>query len=232
MLRILAAGAAFLALSTAGWNAASAAPPHLSAAGGSATALVVSRAQVIVMVAPNGRDVIVALDGDEQGVADGSSDRVFLLQRNAAVDASLARPRVLENAVLQYDQKRLHVIHESFSGSFSMQEPDGPQERFSTEAPRALGELQVAVLGYGLQRSPGRWTMSDAALAEAANQGFGCGGGSGSFIALAGQDCASGGAGATQCSLEIGGGCSVSCASGYYACCNLMGGCKCRVSQT
>jgi hypothetical protein len=43
--------------------------------------------------------------------------------------------------------------------------------------------------------------------------------------------CSNGGPGATQCSMEItvagtGGSCSVSCAAGYYACCN-SSGCKC-----
>lgn len=231
MVRILAAGAAFLALSAAGWSAASGATPYVPAAAASAGALVVSQGDVIVMAAPNGRDLIVALDGDE-GAPDGTSDRVFLLQRNEEVNASLAGPRVLREAVVQYDQRRLQVIHESFSGSFSVGEPDGPGERFSTAGPRVLGELQVAVLGYGLQRSSGRWTMSEAGLAEGADQGFGCGGGSGSFLALATDNCAAGGQGATQCSLDIGGGCSVSCGAGYYACCNVMGGCKCRVEPT
>lgn len=40
--------------------------------------------------------------------------------------------------------------------------------------------------------------------------------------------CSSGGAGATSCSYEYGGfSCSVSCESGYYACCGLSG-CTCK----
>lgn len=38
-------------------------------------------------------------------------------------------------------------------------------------------------------------------------------------------ECSSGGQGASSCSMG-GGGCSVSCSSGYYACCN-PGGCNC-----
>lgn len=38
--------------------------------------------------------------------------------------------------------------------------------------------------------------------------------------------CVSGGVGSTGCSLEAAGiSCSVTCAEGYYACCNL--GCRC-----
>jgi hypothetical protein len=232
MVRTLAAGAAFLVLSSAGWNAASGATPHVPSSAASSSALVVSRGDAVIMAAPNGRDVIVAVDGDENGAPDGTSDRVFLLQRDVAVADWLADARTLHGAVIQYDQRRLQVIHESFTGSFSVREASGPTEYFLTAAPRMLGELQVAVLGYGLQRSSGRWTMTPAELARGADEGFGCGGGSASFVALASQDCASGGAGATQCSLEVGGGCSVSCGSGYYACCNLLGGCKCKVTQT
>lgn len=45
--------------------------------------------------------------------------------------------------------------------------------------------------------------------------------------------CANGGTGSTQCSIDItvagtGGGCSVTCGPGYYACCNAgTSGCKC-----
>jgi hypothetical protein len=40
--------------------------------------------------------------------------------------------------------------------------------------------------------------------------------------------CSQGGVGSTACSVEVlGFTCSVSCASGYYACCNVRTGCKC-----
>jgi hypothetical protein len=46
--------------------------------------------------------------------------------------------------------------------------------------------------------------------------------------ALGAVSCSQGGAGATSCSVEaLGFSCSVSCASGYYACCNVRTGCKC-----
>lgn len=37
-------------------------------------------------------------------------------------------------------------------------------------------------------------------------------------------ECQEGGLGSPYCEI---GGCSVSCSSGYYACCNLTDGCKC-----
>jgi len=40
-------------------------------------------------------------------------------------------------------------------------------------------------------------------------------------------DCTAGGTGASSCSISQGGGCSVSCNSGYYACCSVTGGCRC-----
>ena len=56
-------------------------------------------------------------------------------------------------------------------------------------------------------------------------------GGSLTFKAEEESGCASGGVGSTDCSIEGslgpgGAGCSVGCASGYYACCSL-GGCSC-----
>lgn len=43
-----------------------------------------------------------------------------------------------------------------------------------------------------------------------------------------GKECMEGGEGATSCSYGFGGfTCSVSCESGYYACCG-MTGCKCK----
>jgi hypothetical protein len=40
--------------------------------------------------------------------------------------------------------------------------------------------------------------------------------------------CSQGGEGSTSCSVEaVGFSCSVSCASGYYACCSVSKGCKC-----
>jgi hypothetical protein len=46
------------------------------------------------------------------------------------------------------------------------------------------------------------------------------------------ESCWGGGEGATGCSLQggagpVGAGCSVTCGSGYYACCTPTGGCKC-----
>ena len=51
------------------------------------------------------------------------------------------------------------------------------------------------------------------------------------------SSCYAGGVGATECSIDAGieimgvgiaGGCSVSCAGGYYACCSLR--CTCKVA--
>jgi hypothetical protein len=42
------------------------------------------------------------------------------------------------------------------------------------------------------------------------------------------NSCSAGGKGSTECSITINpGACSVSCASGFYACCNFIGGCHC-----
>jgi hypothetical protein len=53
-----------------------------------------------------------------------------------------------------------------------------------------------------------------------------CGGGGGG-----GSSCTSGGPGSSSCSLEyLGVSCSVTCNTGYYACCSASGGCVCHAN--
>jgi hypothetical protein len=234
MLRMLGAGAALTFLTVAApWSGGS--PREVSASTAAADFV---RGDVMILSSLNGRDVIVALDAV---TPDGISDRVFRLQRNDELDASLSRLAAavwLHDAALRFDRRSVQVVHRDFSASLLVEgAPYAGQERFGADAARSVMEFQAVLTGYSLQRSGGGWEMSVAGLRAGEAQGFPCGprGLPASFATVAGLSfnrCSAGGEGATQCSIEIAGGsCSVSCGNGYYACCNVLGGCKCNPTE-
>jgi hypothetical protein len=92
----------------------------------------------------------------------------------------------------------------------------------STRSPRELIAAALSVCIFGvLSFIPGAFGRAGDAYAQSYSGGPSGGG----------TSCAAGGAGSSQCSYEwstpIGGSsCSVTCDSGYYACCNVES-CKC-----
>lgn len=244
MVRILGTASALLLFSAAALSGRPLSGGDAPTGTPSARAAAWSFAQgnVVITASPNGRDVIVAFDANDGGSADGISDRVFLLQRSRELDAALPRLMsaiTLDDASLRFDAGSLQVFHPRFSASLSVENKGyavaaGEEELSRLATQPMLGEFQAVFTGYGLQRSTGAWAMSVDDLRAGAAAGFGCGTGKTAIDGspLTGTPvtafaCASGGVGATQCSLDVGGGCSVSCGDGYYACCNLLGGCKC-----
>jgi hypothetical protein len=195
---------------------------------------------VMVFLAPNGTDLIVALDGGNER-PDGSANQVFTLQRSNAVPGYSRLPAAgvrLSDARLRVTSNRVQIQHPEFSATLLLAgDAVMPPEGVST----AGGRIEWWE-GYGLARASGSWTMTPEVLTDAAARGFVCGGeqANGLRARFAVEDpidddegrCAAGGEGAGGCSLTIGPGeCSVSCKDGYYACCNLLGGCRCVAEE-
>lgn len=201
---------------------------------------VVLGGDVVLLLGEHRPDLIVALDGGAGRGQDGTADQVFRLQRSregfwpqfSESPSATALPngaQYLRNASLRYDGRSLQITHPDYSAILTVDGDIPP-----TEASGARWN------GYGLARAVGQWPMNAASLAAIAVTGFTCNTSllsknafgtaatRDSYTAMSDDECASGGAGATSCSLSVGGfECSVSCGEGFYACCNLMGGCKC-----
>jgi hypothetical protein len=197
-----------------------------------------SEGDVLLMLAPNGQDVLVALDLSRFGTPDGTADRVFTLMRDS-LDAGtrLMAPEGmhLAGATVLESPQGLVIQHSRLSAKLSLRSEAPPQ---ATENSVRGGTLHWA--GYGISRSNGAWPMEASALAEASRQGF-CNtaaaapgsSAEGEVIALnIKPECAAGGSGASGCSIEtMSFSCSTNCNTGYYACCNVLGGCKCMVGS-
>lgn len=206
---------------------------------------------VIIIRAPNDRDVIVALDAKGSEAPDGVADQVFLLQRSSNLNAGMALSTAgfwLDDASLRFDRRSLQVVHQDFSALLLLSDDkllylsdDGRRSLPRRPDQVAAGVSQEIWDGYGLVRSTGEWNMSAAGLEDGAAHGFECGGTRArtspspmlSVVAFSTSSrCAAGGEGSSSCSIEVAGGsCSVSCNDGYYACCNVLGGCKCNSTQ-
>jgi hypothetical protein len=190
-----------------------------------ASAYLVTRGRVTVSDAgPN--QLVIELDEFTQAApkGDGRADHVFRFWAEAPLVGLELED---ENASLEFRGDEL-VVMSTAKARFLVLQVEGRHESFPV-APRGL--TTYAKSGYALTHSIGTSTRSgkrpSQVIANPAHTPDPIGGTGG------GGSCDAGGIGSTSCSTSNGKlTCSVSCASGYYACCKKGGvlsdpECKC-----
>lgn len=201
---------------------------------------------------------VVIDDVAPEGSPDGQVDRSFTLQRKANARFPHELLSTLESAVVFYDRYRLAIRSPQLTQDLvlAVGSPDDlienpfHQNLFRAvgkadargEAPKVGGKPTLTIFGVGLIRHGSvvglesarerqaalETTSSELADAVVAGAVF-CPDGSGN----GNVDCFYGGCGASQCNVDcnVGPGCDVTCASGYFACCGCglfdHFGCKC-----
>lgn len=190
---------------------------------------------ILVVPIHSTSEILVAVDGLQPGYgADGTADQVYRLQgvdSEEMVALGFPGSVQLSDAVIAYESTSLAIRHPRLSLVLSI------NDAVSDSGNRAYSAAATHIAGYGLSRNTGSWPMEAAELALAARQGFVCGESGGAFeLASYSGDlidddevvCASGGEGASQCGIGVAGmECTITCRDGYYACCNVLGGCQC-----
>ena len=178
-----------------------------------------------VIIRTDGAQVMVLLDTitDATREPDGVVDQWFILQTEEPVLTPVMAH--LERALVVFTRRALRVSAEDQRYELLIDRPDTPVPAMTTR-----------VAGFGLAHATGgkgpkikdqldRKGRVMPTCEWCLQQDPGTGGGSG------GAACKSGGPGSTQCSATHGvDSCSVTCASGYYACCNALPGaayCRC-----
>lgn len=162
---------------------------------------------------------------DKAGVGDGEIDRVYLLQAFGPKPSEL--PRLFETATvletesgirLVVPEEKLDVRLELASGP-ALFGPQGGDEAGATRY-RGFGLARVDAVRLSFPLEPS-WLESFPPVP---------------LDLLAAAACSSGGAGATSCSVTNSlGGCSISCSTGFYACCinasfGTAASCSCNTS--
>ncbi len=197
---------------------------------------------LLITGAPNGKDVIFAFDAGGERPADGISDEVFMLQRNGGLeDYEILGSKgiLLKHVSIRVSTRNLQIYHPDLSAYVLLSDEsslygiEAGRDLLGNEQQAPVGAYQAVWDGYGLSRSFAKVKMSVRDMQDQSVRGF-CGANLVKSIAREimvspESGCASGGGGASGCSIEAGSfSCSVSCGGGYYACCNLLGGCKCK----
>lgn len=206
----------------------------------------------------DGSIFVVVDDVASEGSPDGQVDRSFTLQRKAGARFPHELPSTVERAVVFYDRYRLAIRSPRLTEDLvlAVGSPDdlvanpfnhnlfGSRGKLEAriEGQKAGGKPSRVILGVGLIRHGSliglesarerqaalEMTSSELADAVVAGAVF-CPDGSGN----GNVDCFYGGCGASQCNVgcNVGPGCDVTCASGYFACCGCglfdHFGCKC-----
>lgn len=168
---------------------------------------------------------------------DGIAEAVFVLQANALIPPEL--PAHMRTARVTFEGERLLIVslEESFAAGLFLYEVDASdvEQRLRGHlGQRHRGATPRVFLhgGHGLSRHKGRFPLPIETWPPAEDSGalqteaFG-------DATTQSAGCDAGGPGSTSCSVSCGGtnhGCSVTCASGYYACCDcgfLVSSCTC-----
>ncbi len=155
---------------------------------------------------------------------DGTFDRLFILETYGLIPDEFpitidnARLLIREDGVVATARNKALVL-----GFFLTDEPGASEEQLGSlvmeNGDRPLAEDALFVYsGFGFSQTPGKWKLPlDSSWMGAATE--------------ATSTCTSGGTGSTACSQTCGRrSCSISCATGFYACCNcgtLLANCKC-----
>ena len=178
-----------------------------------------------VVIRTDGDRVMVLLDTilDAGTPSDGDVDQWFTLQ----AEGLLLTPVMvhLERALVVFTPRSLRVSTSEERYEFSLDGPETPNAGMTTRITGIGLSHNTGTKGPRLRdqldRRGGVIEKCDWCL----QQDPGTGGGSG------GTSCPSGGPGSTQCSAANGANsCSVTCATGYYACCQALPGaayCRC-----
>ena len=167
---------------------------------------------------------------------DGVAEAVFVLQANARIPPEL--PLRMRAARVTYEEERLLIVSldESLAAGLFLSRVDANdvERRLRAHLGQRHGGATPRLFlhgGHGLSRHRGRFPLPIATWPPAGESGaldldpFGG--------VTAQSDCDAGGEGSTSCTVSCGGpnhGCSTSCESGYYTCCDcgsLVSTCTC-----
>ena len=160
-----------------------------------------------------GKELVIAVDIQK----DNSFENLFILQYNEIENTAVLQNK--EFNVLHIDKRKIKLRSEDVTYIFTINDDE-------------VGTNEIAFRGYGLSHRKGKFTLilnsqppthiGDLILID--NQS----------IPETERKCYSGGEGASECSvkpssLSVGKAeCSVTCKTGYYACCNdVAGECGC-----
>lgn len=170
-------------------------------------------------------EILIAVDQRQgrRGGGDGIAEMVFVLQVDAPMHLreDYARARV----IARQDSVEVHPAPPAAGWVFALADAS------DRETPPGFER----VVGFGLSWNGGRHELTDDGNGELRSVIAELGGvyhddtGGGT----SGGGCTSGGIGSSQCSVGCGGGCSVTCNTGYYACCVCTSSsprCKCNVN--
>jgi hypothetical protein len=202
---------------------------------------------VLVTWSPSTGDLVAAVDvSPSAGAPDGRLDRLYVLQRRGF--GRPAEPFVMRNATVTY-RPGLVVLQPTRGSGIALVLDD--EKSLGIEAEVRRRPLLNVWTGFGLARKSGAFKESLSSLDGPTLDRLlpVCGGSSPMRLvrtagalatprwqATAPPDapliCDSGGAGSTSCSTSCGGistgkTCSVSCGTGYHACCDFAQ-CKCQ----
>jgi len=184
-----------------------------------------------VLLRTNGTRILVMVDTilDRSVPPDGLVDQWFVLETG---EPSVPMSAHLADALLVHSAGVLRITTAEQRFEFVV-----AGDTRNVPTPNGLEAITTRAVGIGLSHNKGQTTISIAQQLDRAGRIStdceACGvldpdpgpGGSG------GAACGSGGPGSTSCSVTSGGNsCSVSCAAGYYACCNGIAGdtyCRC-----
>jgi hypothetical protein len=179
---------------------------------------------------------VIAVDRtDAQHRQDEISDFVYVLQGGTPVSSPMIEvggSLRVEGAYIFETRGHLTIRHAEYSAELRV----GPSTNTAgiTDDRTAVGVNLW--FGYGLARSETALAMDTDSIAAGAERGFVCNCGRLAADPKFGfpdfnlmSDCGNGGPGSSGCSISVPGGfsCSVSCQEGYFACCNVLGGCRC-----
>jgi hypothetical protein len=181
----------------------------------------------VVAIRPMVDTVEVLADVDD----DGFADHVFVLQTQSGTDTS-ALHRDFKNAQVLFTRSSV-VVTDAYSATTL---------EFYVGRNRVVGStptIEVEGTGLSHRQQPLTANANDVGRRSLRAQTTACpptcptpepdpGSGGG------GSSCKSGGPGSSSCSVTCpGAGCEVTCAEGYYACCNCyVGGCSCKKNGT
>lgn len=181
----------------------------------------------IVLTRASQLNVVVMVDNLPAG-GDGIADQAFVYRSKLALPAELRDFSGAGRVVVRPDSITI-AMAEGAAVSLGVRTEAGREPINPDHLVKSAGAIRTDV-GYQLTRLYGRKGVDLVAAAFGQLQPHQ---GKSIFFDEAEEDsgCTAGGPGSTDCSIQGnigpgGAGCSVSCASGYYACCSLSG-CGC-----
>lgn len=168
----------------------------------------------VEITAVHGWGIAVGIDlWKEKSPPDGLFDRVYLLQAFGLKPSEM--PWIFEHATVLESEQGLRVVALEEKFDLRLELADGQ----ALMAPGGAGDDGVfRYRGFGLSRRDGlQWQAPLESAFLAAHPPI-------DPRIFTAESCASGGTGATSCSVTNRlGGCSVDCSGGFYACCNPAG---------